>query len=95
MRHLLSWRSIDVSLLPSDPTKLKLGRTRAMRVRRWAPIALAASTLASPISMAAESVPKRGGTLEFAVTVEPDSYDCHSNTSFAWHCHGSIAFGRG
>src|ERR1700722_15364609 len=27
---------------------------------------------------------KRGGTLEFAVTVEPTSYDCHSNTSFAF-----------
>ena len=27
---------------------------------------------------------KRGGTLEFAVTVEPTSYDCHSATSFAF-----------
>jgi peptide/nickel transport system substrate-binding protein len=28
--------------------------------------------------------PARGGTLEFAVLVEPDSYDCHANTSFAF-----------
>ena len=27
---------------------------------------------------------KRGGILEFAVTVEPTSYDCHSATSFAF-----------
>jgi peptide/nickel transport system substrate-binding protein len=32
----------------------------------------------------AESAPKRGGTLEFAVLVEPDNYDCHSNISFAF-----------
>src|SRR6202049_2575477 len=28
--------------------------------------------------------PKRGGTLEFAVTVEPGDYDCHGNISFAF-----------
>ncbi len=28
--------------------------------------------------------PRRGGTLEFAVTVEPGNYDCHANTSFAF-----------
>jgi len=33
---------------------------------------------------AQEQQPKRGGTLEFAVTVEPANYDCHSNTSFAF-----------
>jgi peptide/nickel transport system substrate-binding protein len=33
---------------------------------------------------AQERQPKHGGTLEFAVTVEPASYDCHSNTSFAF-----------
>jgi peptide/nickel transport system substrate-binding protein len=27
---------------------------------------------------------KRGGTLDFAVTVEPTNYDCHSATSFAF-----------
>jgi peptide/nickel transport system substrate-binding protein len=33
---------------------------------------------------AGEPTPKQGGTLEFAVIVEPDNYDCHSNTSFAF-----------
>src|SRR3954447_19573789 len=33
---------------------------------------------------ASEPEPKPGGTLEFAVTVEPDNYDCHANTSFAF-----------
>lgn len=35
-------------------------------------------------SFAGEPVAKRGGTLEFAVTVEPNNYDCESNTSFAF-----------
>src|SRR6266478_5342477 len=30
--------------------------------------------------------PKRGGTLEFAVTVEPGNYDCHGNISYAVFC---------
>jgi peptide/nickel transport system substrate-binding protein len=32
----------------------------------------------------ADTAPKRGGTLEFAVTVEPGNYDCHANISFAF-----------
>ena len=28
--------------------------------------------------------PKRGGTLNFAVSAEPPNYDCHANTSFAF-----------
>src|SRR5713101_3831360 len=32
----------------------------------------------------ADTAPKHGGTLEFAVTVEPGNYDCHGNTSFAF-----------
>jgi peptide/nickel transport system substrate-binding protein len=34
--------------------------------------------------LAATPTPKHGGTLEFAVTVEPQNYDCDSNTSFAF-----------
>jgi peptide/nickel transport system substrate-binding protein len=33
---------------------------------------------------AAEPVPKRGGTLVFAVDAEPSNYDCHANVSFAF-----------
>ena len=32
----------------------------------------------------APAMPKHGGTLEFAVQVEPNDYDCHANTSFAF-----------
>src|SRR5690242_15213743 len=32
----------------------------------------------------AQHAPKHGGTLDFAVTVEPGNYDCHGNTSFAF-----------
>ncbi|HYM04807.1 MAG TPA: ABC transporter substrate-binding protein, partial [Stellaceae bacterium] len=32
----------------------------------------------------AESTPKRGGTLAFAVESEPANYDCHGNVSFAF-----------
>ena len=28
--------------------------------------------------------PRRGGTLNFAVSAEPPNYDCHANTSFAF-----------
>src|ERR1700722_3885047 len=31
-----------------------------------------------------EVVPKRGGTLEFAVSAEPSDYDCDDNVSFAF-----------
>jgi peptide/nickel transport system substrate-binding protein len=44
----------------------------------------AALLLLLPLSAGAEDMPKRGGSLEFAVTVEPGNYDCHGNTSFAF-----------
>jgi peptide/nickel transport system substrate-binding protein len=48
---------------------------------------VAASTivlLLRPFPATAQSAPAHGGNLEFAVTIEPDNYDCHSNTSFAF-----------
>jgi peptide/nickel transport system substrate-binding protein len=42
------------------------------------------AALLSQHGLAAEPSPKQGGTLEFAVTVEPENYDCHANTSFAF-----------
>jgi len=48
-------------------------------------LGLAVTTaLAPPRDAAAEAVGKRGGTLEFAVLVEPGNYDCHANISFAF-----------
>lgn len=56
--------------------------------RRVAIAAAAAliAALASLCSVAAapDTTPRRGGTLEFAVLVEPGNYDCHGNISFAF-----------
>ncbi len=40
--------------------------------------------LSRPGAARADDAPQRGGTLEFAVLVEPKTYDCVSNTSFAF-----------
>jgi peptide/nickel transport system substrate-binding protein len=46
--------------------------------------AILAHALGAPGGTAlADSAPKRGGTLEFAVDAEPPNYDCHANVSFA------------
>jgi peptide/nickel transport system substrate-binding protein len=45
-------------------------------------VALAVFGLARPAE--ADTHPRHGGTLEFAVTVEPGNYDCHANISFAF-----------
>jgi peptide/nickel transport system substrate-binding protein len=42
--------------------------------------AIAAVALAGP---ALAQTPKKGGTLEFAISGEPPNYDCHANSSFA------------
>src|SRR5438309_1931853 len=47
-------------------------------------MAAVAILLALTGAAASEPMPKRGGTLEFASTVEPANYDCHGNTSFAF-----------
>jgi peptide/nickel transport system substrate-binding protein len=59
-------------------------------VRPWSRIVLAVLVaLLGLLSEAAtgalaQTAPRRGGILEFAVTVEPKDYDCYSNTSFAF-----------
>src|SRR4051794_36158683 len=47
-------------------------------------MAAVVTLLALTGTAASEQSPKRGGTLEFASTVEPGNYDCHGNTSFAF-----------
>jgi peptide/nickel transport system substrate-binding protein len=47
-------------------------------------IAAAVIALVLPQAARADDTPRRGGTLEFASTVEPGNYDCHGNTSFAF-----------
>lgn len=46
-------------------------------------LASAIAVVAPQLTRAAD-IPKRGGILEFASTVEPGNYDCHGNTSFAF-----------
>jgi peptide/nickel transport system substrate-binding protein len=52
-----------------------------MNQRAFAAIA---AILAIGWPVVADSNPKQGGTLEFAVTVEPGNFDCHANISFAF-----------
>jgi peptide/nickel transport system substrate-binding protein len=47
-------------------------------------IAVMAIALIGPLAARAEDLPKHGGILQFASTVEPGNYDCHGNTSFAF-----------
>jgi peptide/nickel transport system substrate-binding protein len=54
-----------------------------MRVAIWLFVLQAFCTLAFQPARA-QTPPKRGGTLAFAVVAEPPNYDCHANTSFAF-----------
>src|SRR5215831_13181910 len=65
----------------------------ALKISRWIALpdecmliafAVVAGTLAIGWPAVADTSPKHGGTLEFAVTVEPGNYDCHGNISFAF-----------
>lgn len=47
-------------------------------------VALIAGLVSASGAQAADVVPKHGGTLVFAVSVEPKNYDCDENTSFAF-----------
>jgi peptide/nickel transport system substrate-binding protein len=51
-------------------------------VKLWAAVAAATISISSVASVAAQT-PKRGGTLNFAVTAEPPNYDCHASQTFA------------
>ena len=61
-------------------------RERPWCVRRtstfFAIVAIALTLVAGTVF--AQSEPRHGGILDFAVTVEPKDYDCYSNTSFAF-----------
>ena len=56
----------------------------AMLARRSFVTFAAAAVLAIGRPAIADTGAKHGGTLEFAVTVEPGNYDCHGNISFAF-----------
>jgi peptide/nickel transport system substrate-binding protein len=61
-------------------------RRAAKRASRRPPVFVALALVVGWVCGAAfaQPMPKHGGILEFAVTVEPKSYDCYANTSFAF-----------
>ena len=68
-----------------QPFALKMSRWNALPIGRWLiGFAVVACMLAIGRPSVADTSPKHGGTLEFAVTVEPGNYDCHANISFAF-----------
>ena len=61
----------------------------ARRLVTWVKARVTAGTVIALLALlpqlaGADELPKRGGILEFASTVEPGNYDCHGNTSFAF-----------
>ena len=63
---------------------VKVCRVAPMLPGRLVALAVAAAVLVLGSPAVADTSPKHGGTLEFAVTVEPGNYDCHGNISFAF-----------
>lgn len=55
-----------------------------MRLGRRAVATMAGLALFGAAAPAAETEPRRGGTLLFAVDAEPSNYDCQANVSFAF-----------
>src|SRR6185437_12073306 len=73
------------SLPPSGRRGARISEMRSLLrlALLYAAIGLPTSTAVYSAALA-EQAPKRGGTLEFAVLVEPGNYDCHGNISFAF-----------
>lgn len=67
-----------------EPRKPVAVRSRARTRFLIAILIIGLGLLGLAASAVAESEPRRGGIVEFAVTVEPKDYDCYSNTSFAF-----------
>ena len=74
-----------VENLPAIPGRALARQPAGVVAARWRVVAAVIPILLAYSGSvgAAEPSPKRGGTLEFAVLVEPSDYDCHANISFA------------
>ena len=73
------WLSGTVERLDRPPLRRLIDALISLRL-----IAVVAIAILLPQMARADDAPKRGGMLEFASTVEPNNYDCHGNTSFAF-----------
>jgi hypothetical protein len=58
-------------------------RVRMSLISRSLIVIACAILIASHGTATAESMPKRGGTLVFAVDADPPNYDCHANFSLS------------
>jgi peptide/nickel transport system substrate-binding protein len=63
---------------------VKVRHLGTILTERLVPSVALAAALAVSGPAGADTNPKHGGMLEFAVTVEPGNYDCHANISFAF-----------
>ena len=63
---------------------LRIRYLRLGALPRYISAAVVTTVFAISQMALADDTPRRGGTLEFASTVEPGNYDCHGNTSFAF-----------
>jgi len=72
--------------MTKQPFALKISHWNALLIGRrgLTVFAVVAGMPAIGWPSVADTSPKHGGTLEFAVTVEPGNYDCHGNISFAF-----------
>src|ERR1700719_3672907 len=74
------------SVQMKQPFALKMSRWNVLPIGRgliaFAVVVVGMLAIGRP--SVADTSPKHGGTLEFAVTVEPGNYDCHANISFAF-----------
>ena len=52
-------------------------------MRRRAPFLIAAAASLALAAPAPAQMPKRGGTLEFAISAETPTYDCHASDTYA------------
>ena len=69
---------------PASPSRALARQSGGRVLARWRVAAAVIPVLLAGFGSAvAEPSPKHGGTLEFAVLVEPNDYDCHANISFA------------
>lgn len=72
------WRAFGLRRNPHRGVRAPLGISQLLGVKA------ALLCFAVCASALAQTSARHGGVLEFGVTIEPNNYDCHGNTSFAF-----------